>query len=474
MVESKDILLGRIRDGLTLARGQQVRLTLLLCGPAILAQLASVLLQFIDASMVGSLGANPAASIGLVSTTTWIFGGFAMAASQGFSVQVAHLIGSNDFEGARKVLRQGLASVTLFSVFLALAGLAIAGPLPRWLGGSAEIIDDATGYFAIFTLFLPAMQLGFFGSSMLSCSGDMKIPSLLNVMMCVLDVVFNFLLIFPTREISLAGATLTMPGAGMGVRGAALGTGLAELITAAAMLYFLLVRSKELAITHEKGSFRPTALCLKNAFGITGPMWVQNVIMRGAHIASTVIVAPLGPVAIAANSFAITAESFCYMPGYGMGQAATTLVGQSLGARREELVRSFSRITLVLGVCMMSALAVVMYILAPQIMSLLSVDPDVVALGARVLRIEAFAEAGYAASIVAYGSCVGAGDTAVPSVLNLGSMWFVRIVPAIFLTPVYGLAGYWIAMCIELNVRGLLFIWRISGRKWMKNMIQTA
>ena len=474
MAENKDILLGRIRNGQPLQLGQQVRLTLLLCGPAILAQLASVLLQFIDASMVGSLGARPAASIGLVSTTTWIFGGFAMAAAQGFSVQVAHLIGSNDFPGARKVLRQGLTSVILFSLCLSLAGLSIAGPLPHWLGGSADITDDASGYFRIYMMFLPAMQLGFFGSTMLSCSGNMKVPSLLNVMMCVLDVVFNFLLIFPTREVSLLGAEFTMPGAGMGVRGAALGTGIAEAITALAMLYFLLVRSKELAIVHERGSFRPTALCLKNAFGITGPMWVQNVIMRGAHIASTVIVAPLGPIAIAANSFAITAESFCYMPGYGMGDAATTLVGQSLGAKRRELVRSFSRITLGLGVGMMSALAVVMYFIAPQLMSLLSVDPEVVALGARVLRIEAFAEAGYAASIVAYGACVGAGDTAVPSMLNLGSMWFVRIIPAIFLTRVYGLVGYWFAMCIELNVRGLLFIWRISGQKWMKNMIQTT
>lgn len=465
--ENKDFLLGRIRGKLPLSLGQQVRLTLLLCGPAILAQLASVLLQFIDASMVGSLGAGPSASIGLVSTTTWIFGGFAMATSQGFSVQVAHLIGSDDFKGARKVLRQGLTSVTVFSVLLALAGLAIAAPLPHWLGGSPDITDDASAYFRTFVLFLPAMQLGFFGSSMLQCSGNMKIPSLLNVLMCVLDVIFNFLLIFPTREI----AGITVPGAGMGVRGAALGTGLAELITALLMLYFLLFRSKELAVRHEHGSFRPTRVCLENAFGITGPMWVQNIIMRGAHVASTVIVAPLGPVSIAANSFAITAESFVYMPGYGMGDAATTLVGQSLGAGRKELVRSFTRITMALGIGMMAVLAVVMWLIAPQLMGLLSVDPDVVALGAKVLRIEAFAEMGYAASIVAYGACVGAGDTLVPSGLNLGSMWLVRILPAIFLTPVYGLTGYWIAMCIELNVRGLLFIWRVSGKQWLSHKI---
>ena len=473
MTKEKDHLLGLIRSGQPMSVRQQVKLTLLLCVPAVLAQVATILLEFIDAAMVGSLGAGPSASIGLVSTTTWILAGFCMAASQGFSVQVAHLVGSNDFEQARKVMRQGLTSVVLFSFLIMLIGLSISGGLPRWLGGSADIRDDAGGYFRIFCWFIPTMQLSFFGGSMLQCSGNMKVPSLLNILMCVMDVLFNFFLIFPTRDIHFLGRAFTLPGAGMGVRGAALGTGIAEAITAFLMLYFLLVRSKELGITHERGSFVPTLTCLKNAFGITGPMWLQNVIMRGAHIASTVIIAPLGAVSIAANSFAITAESFCYMPGYGMGDAATTLVGQSLGARRKQFARDFSKICTLLGVGMMSSLAVVMYFIAPQIMSLLSSDPDVVALGARVLRIEAFAEAGYAAAIVAYGSCVGAGDTLVPSIINLGSMWLVRIIPAIFLTRRFGLVGYWMVMCIELNVRGLAMVLRTRGDSWTRKALAT-
>ena len=471
MGQDKDILLGFIRQGRRLSTGQRVRLTLLLCGPAILAQLASVLLQFIDASMVGSLGAGPSASIGLVSTSTWLCGGFCMAIGQGFSVQVAHRIGSGDFARARLILRQGLLVVTLFSLLLSLIASSIAGPLPRWLGGEAAIRADASAYFHIYAAFLPMMQLGFFSSTMLMCSGEMKLPSLLNILMCTLDVIFNFLLIFPTRELSLFGMSLTVPGAGMGVRGAALGTGIAETITAGLMLYFLLARNKELAIFGEPGSFRPTRDVLGKAADITWPMWIRNVVMQGAHVMSTLIVAPLGAVAIAANSFAIIAESFCYMPGYGMGDAATTLVGQSLGAGRKDLAKSFSRITLYLGVGMMVSLAVVMFFLAEQIMGLLSVDPDVVALGARCLRLEAFAEAGYAASIVAHGACVGAGDTKVPTALNLVSVWAVRIVLALILTPKYGLMGYWIAMFIELNVRGALFIWRIRGDKWMKTKL---
>ena len=161
------------------------------------------------------------------------------------------------------------------------------------------------------------------------------------------------------------------------------------------------------------------------------------------------------------------------MPGYGMGDAATTLVGQSLGAGRKNLAKGFSRITLLLGVGMMASLGIVMYFLAAQIMGLLSVDQEVVALGARCLRLEAFAEAGYAASIIAYAACVGAGDTKVPTALNFISVWLVRIGLALILTPKYGLMGYWIAMFIELNVRGALLVWRIHGEKWMKTKLTT-
>jgi putative MATE family efflux protein len=469
MSATKDVLLNDIRSGASLGLRERVRLTLLLSGPAILAQFASVLLQFIDASMVGSLGAGPSASIGLVSTSTWLCGGFCIALAQGFSVQVAHRVGAGDFAGARQVLRQGLVSVAVFSMALSLIAIGIAGPLPHWLGGEEAIRADGTAYFRIYACFLPMMQLGFFASTMLQCSGEMKLPSLLNIVMCILDVVFNCLLIFPAREVRLFGIELTLPGAGMGVRGAALGTGLAETVVALLILYFLLVRNRNLSIVGEPGSFRPERDCLKKAFGITGPMWLQNLVMRGAHVMSTLIVAPLGAVSIAANSFAIIAESFCYMPGYGMGDAATTLVGQSLGAGRKDLARAFSRVTLALGIGIMVALAVAMFFLATPIMRLLSVDPDVVALGARCLRLEAFAEAGYAAAIVANGACVGAGDTKVPAAMNLISVWLVRIGLALLLTPRLGLMGYWIAMCVELNVRGLFYLLRVHGTRWMEH-----
>ena len=486
MAGTKDILLGKIRGGMPMTGREQLQLSFLLSLPSILAQLSTILMQYIDAGMVGRLGAEQAAAIGLVSTTSWIFGGFCIATSSGFTVQVAQRIGAGDFAGARSVMRKAFLSLLLFSGCLALLGVAISPSLPRWLGGAPELYADASAYFAIHTAFLPTMQLCYTAGAMLQASGNMKVPSLLNVAMCLLDVGFNYIFIYRL---------------GMGVKGAAVGTGLAEIVTAAAMLWFLLVRSPELNLRQDRGeagdeasrgaagergpgglvadgqatarqrSFIPDEDTLQTAFNICGPMWLQNLIMRGAYVMSTLIVAPLGTVAIAANSFAIIAESFCYMPGYGMEEAATTLVGQSIGARRKDLARRFAWITTGAGALMMLSLAALMYAFAPQMMGLLTTDAEVIALGARVLRIEAFAELMYGVSIVAYGACVGAGDTLVPSVLNFGSMWVVRIGQAVLLTPAYGLVGYWVAMCVELNVRGILFAWRIAGQNWLKKDI---
>ena len=450
---TKDILLGQIRNGGELTQGQRIKLCLMLSYPAIIAQLSTVLMQYIDTSMVGHLGAAAGASIGLVSTCLWLLMGFCGACGSGFSVQVAHLIGANDFKTAREVLRQALVSALIFSGAIAVLGMAVAGPLPRWLGGGPDIVGDATKYFFIVAACLPFMQIDWLCASMLQVSGNMKVPSYLNIGMCVMDVCFNYLFIYVLD---------------LGVMGAALGTGLAEFITAMAMLYFVAVRSPELNLLQDRGSFRPTGKVLEKAFGIGGPMALQNVLIRGGYIASTIIVAPLGTIAIAANSFAITAESFCYMPGYGIADAATALVGQSVGAGRKELARRFAWITTGLGVAIMGFLAVLMYAFAPQLMGMLTPDAEVIGLGARVLRIEAFAELGYAASIVAYGACVGAGDTKWPSVMNFTSMWLVRIVPAIFLVKAYGLVGFWIAMAVELTFRGIIFVIRLAGEQWLE------
>lgn len=465
--ETSTGLLALIREGRPMTLGQQIHLTVMLSVPAVVAQLSSIVMQYIDAAMVGSLGAEEAAAIGLVSTTTWLFWGLCIASSTGFSVQVAHRIGAGDMQGARNVLRQAVTSTTLFSFALAAIGVAISGVLPEWLGGDVSIHHDASLYFLIFSLFLPALQLNFLAGGMLRCSGNMRIPSLLGVVMCVLDVIFNFFLIFPTRHAVVAGIDIFIPGAGLGVEGAALGTVAAETVVATIQMWYLCTHSSELKLTKEKGSFRPQVNILKKALRIGLPMGLEHVVICGAQIMTTVIVAPLGVFAIAANSFAITAESLCYMPGYGISDAATTLVGQSVGAKRRRLTRSFAFITVFMGMIIMGLMGLLMYIFAPQIIGLMTPVEEIRSLGIMALRIEAFAEPMFAASIVAYGVFVGATNTLVPCLMNFFSIWAIRLSLAALLAPTMGLKGVWIAMCIELCFRGIIFLIRLFKRNWM-------
>lgn len=463
-----DKLLTLIREGKPMTMGQRLQLTVRLSIPAVIAQLSSIIMQYIDAAMVGHLGAEASASIGLVSTTTWLFWGLCSAITSGFSVQVAHRIGAGDMAGARAVLRQSLTATLVFSLMLAAIGMSISGMLPVWLGGDPSIRHDASLYFFIFSLFLPAMQMYFLAGGMLRCSGNMHIPSIMGVTMCALDVIFNFLLIFPTRPLDIAGITFTMPGAGLGVCGAALGTVAAEALVAGIMLRYLWTRSSTLKLTGERGSFRPQTTTLKTAFRIGFPMCMEHVVICGAQIMTTVIVAPLGVFAIAANSFAITAESLCYMPGYGIAEAATTLVGQSIGAARRKLTLSFARITVLMGMGIMALMGILMYIFAPGIIGLMTPVEEIRQLGVMALRIEAFAEPMFAASIVAYGVFVGAADTIVPCLMNFFSIWAVRLSLAAWLAPTLGLKGVWIAMCVELCFRGAIFLIRLTRERWLK------
>ena len=460
-VKNSELLLSYIREGKMMTQREKLWLIVSLSIPSILAQISATVMFFIDASMVGHLGAKASAAIGLVETTGWLMGGLASASNMGFSVQVAHFIGANDFEAARRVLRQSMVCCMAWALMISLISVIIAPFLPYWMGGSEEIARDASIYFAIFGLAGIFFQAEGLAGSMLKCSGNMKIPSILNIGMCVMDVLFNYLFIYILN---------------LGVMGAAIGTGVAMLITAGLMLYFLLVKSKMLGLflKKEEGekrkenswqAFRPKQDTVSTAFKIGAPMGLQHLLMGGAYIVSTMIVAPLGTIAIAAHSLAITVESLCYMPGYGIAEAATTLVGQGIGAGQKVLTRSFARMSVGLGIAVMTVMGVLMWIFAPELMSLMSPVEEVIAQGTQVLRIEAWAEPMFAAAIVCNGVFIGAGDTLIPALMSLGSMWAVRLTLAASLAPKYGLKGVWTAMAIELTFRGSIFLTRLFTAK---------
>ena len=426
----------------------QLRLVWQLSLPAILTQITTIAMQYIDSAMVGALGADASAAIGLVASSTWLFGGVTTAVSAGFSVQVAHRIGAGEDTEARTVVRHGLAAALTLAALLALLGLGICRQLPYWLGGGAEICADASAYFLTFSLMLPFSQLNSLTAGFLQCAGDMVTPSVLNAVMCGLDVVCNALLI-----------------PHFGVLGAGMGTALACALVSLAMGWCCCVRNVQLRLRRgEAHAFRPEIL--KKAFRIGAPVAVQEIAMNGAMVASTMILAPLGAAAIAANSFAVTAESLCYMPGYGVGLAATTLVGRSVGAGDAVQARRYGNICTALGGALMGCTGLLMMIFCPFVFRLLTPVAEVRTLAAQALRIGLLAEPLFGVSIAAAGALRGAGDTLVPSLLNLGSIWIVRLGLSLLLVGKLGLRGMWIAMAIELCVRGALMLWRQKTSKF--------
>lgn len=426
----------------------QLRLVWQLSLPAILTQITTIAMQYIDSAMVGALGADASAAIGLVASSTWLFGGVTTAVSAGFSVQVAHRIGAGEDTEARTVVRHGLAAALTLAALLALLGLGICRQLPYWLGGGAEICADASAYFLTFSLMLPFSQLNSLTAGFLQCAGDMVTPSVLNAVMCGLDVVCNALLI-----------------PHFGVLGAGMGTALACALVSLAMAWCCCVRNAQLRLRRgEAHAFRPEIL--KKAFRIGAPVAVQEIAMNGAMVASSMILAPLGAAAIAANSFAVTAESLCYMPGYGVGSAATTLVGRSVGAGDAAQARRYGNICTALGGALMGCTGLLMMIFCPFVFRLLTPVAEVRTLAAQALRIGLLAEPLFGVSIAAAGALRGAGDTLVPSLLNLGSIWIVRLGLSLLLVGKLGLRGMWIAMAIELCVRGALMLWRQKTSKF--------
>lgn len=414
--------------------------------PSILSQITSIIMQYIDAAMVGNLGAGASASIGVVSTSTWLLSGLCSAVSTGFSVQSAHQIGAGNEEGARNVLKHGIVTALLFSSMLALTGVFISGNLPIWLKADLSIRKQASSYFLVYACSLPFVQLNSMCSSMLQSSGNMKTPSILNASMCLLDVFFNWIFI---RY--------------LGVMGAALGTAMAELTIACIIIYEIAVRSP--VYRYRAGErHRISMAILSRALRLGIPMGFEHIVVCGAMIASTRIIAPLGTVAVAANSFAVTAESFCYMPGYGIAAAISALAGQSIGAGKRKLARSFSNMAVLSGAVVMGLAGCVMFFMCPAVFQLLTPDLRVRKLAAEVLRIELFAEPLYGVSIVAAGALRGAGDSLGPSLLNLISIWGVRITLSLLLVNRWGLHGVWFAMCAELCVRGIL-LWVRQYRK---------
>lgn len=435
-----------------------------LAWPAIIEQIMSMLVSFVDTGMVGVLGANATAAVSINASSIWLVNGILSGIGVGYSVQVANAIGAQDHAKARAVIRQGILATAVVGVTVLVVMEILAGFIPVWLGAKPEVLPGAVTYLRFYTLGLPFATVLAILSAILRCSGDTRTPLVLNSMANVLNAILNFFLIYETRT----QWGITIPGAGMGVGGAALASAMALCCAALLMLRTVLCnKSRPLSCGPEE-TYRPDGAIIRQALRLGLPYIGERLTVNIGQIFMTWLVAGVGTVALAANQIATTAEGLCYQPAYGISFAATALVGQAVGAKNRENAAAYGTLAgrLSFFVCLGTASA--LFLGAGVLARLFTPDEAVIAETVRVLRIVAVSEPFFALSIVYSGALRGAHDVRFPMLVCLGSMWGVRAV----LAPIFifaldlGLAGVWTAMALDLTVRGVICTLRWRRGRW--------
>lgn len=436
-----------------------------LAWPTMLEQLMQTAVQYIDTAMVGSLGTQATAAVGATSTVNWLIGSTISALGVGFLSFIAKACGANNKEAAKQAVSQAVLAVLTAGTIFTILTLSLSGRIPVWMQVDEDIQQLASQYFFILYIpMLPRTASIIFGT-VLRAAGDTKTPMKIGVVVNIVNVILNFLLIYPTRTITLFSYNVTMPGAGMGVIGAAIASAIA--FTVGGLLITIALWRHPL-VSPRGQKLRPDPAILKPCFQVAFPNMLQRFGTSLGYVAFAAMINSLGDVSTAAHTIANTVESAFYIPDYGMQTAAATLAGNAYGAgdkkRMEELASMFIPIEIALMIVSGSCL----FAFAPTLMSIFSTNPEVIALGTTVLRMVAVSEPFYGFSIIIEGMMQGVGKTKAPFVYNMIGMWLVRIVGTFLCTQILdmGLVSAWACMILHNLLLFVLFLICYVRKSW--------
>ena len=449
---------------------------ILLAWPVFIEQVFTTLVSFADTAMVGSLGKEATAAISISNSPIFLLNGVIMALGIGLTTMVAHAVGSGDHNRVKSLMRHAFLVVLYIGIPISVLVAALSRAIPLWMGAGPDIIDAATNY----NLIVSAGRIFILTSMMLNSAfrgyGDTKTPMILNIIMNVVNVVGNFLLIYPTRTISVLGIELKMIGAGWGVEGAAAATALGMAVSG---ILALVVAFKKSNPYHVAVSgvmdLKPDKELTSQIFKISLPAMLERIFMSSSGIIVSSSLATLGTASIAANSLYSSAESLSFMPAFAFQTAITTLTGQSLGAKKPELAQKFLKWTLIMGTVVMAIASVGLYVFADPLIGVFTPDQGVIALAAECLRIMAVIQIPQMIAWTLAGMLRGAGDTKSGFYITAATNWGIRALCAVLLVRVFhqNLIAYCYVIDIEIMVRLLLMYLRYKSGKWKTIMDRT-
>lgn len=413
-----------------------------LAWPTMLEQAMQTAVQYIDTAMVGTLGTYATAAVGATSTVSWLIGSSTAALGIGFLSYIAQSHGAGDREKASRASAQAVFMTLVIGILFTGLCLGLSDMVPIWMQVDPAIQSLAARYFFIlYAPMLPRTASTIFGM-VLRAAGDTKSPMKIGIGVNIINVVLNFLLIYPSRVISIFGFEMPMYGAGMGVIGAALASAIAFTFGGIAITVVLW---RHPTISPKGRSIRPDRVILRPCLKVALPNMLQRFATSMGFVFFASMVNSIGEVATAAHTIANTVESAFYIPGFGMQTAAATLVGNAYGARDRKRMNDISSMFIPIEVFLMVISGGMLFLFAPALMGIFSDSPEVVELGSRVLRMVALSEPFYGVSIIVEGMMQGVGKTKAPFVFNIIGMWGVRIVGTYICTQLLGmgLAAAW-------------------------------
>ena len=450
---------------MTQSRVQTLNQVVRLALPAIFENLMATLAGIVDVAMVGSLGAASTAAAALNAQPLWFANALATLPAGGGTVLVARSWGADDRAGAARYARQSaLLALLIGSALLSLAQLVADGYM-SWMHAAPDVAPDAAAYMRIVGASLPFFVLTRTLAGVLQGSGDTVTPMKISLLSNLLNVAGNYLLIYPAHTARFFGLELPVWGAGLGVHGAALATALSFAFSGVALSFALLYRRERAFF---RGSFAPEPARLHNLLRLGLPAAGERIALSSGQIMFMQVVSTLGTIPVSAHHLAITAEGVCYNPSFGIAAAATALVGQALGAGDEKLAERCGNVCAHFCAAVMVCVSACMYFGAEWMIGIFTNDPEVLAQGARCLRIVAWVEAPFGVALVVSAALRAAGDALVPLWAGIATMWAVRQTTArIFVLKLgLGLAGAWYAMDLDCTLRWL-FLWLyFRGGRW--------
>jgi putative MATE family efflux protein len=362
-----------------------------------------------------------------------------------------------------------LCAKLFVGTFFTALTLSLSSYVPAWMNIDREVQQLSAQYF--FILYSPMLfrTASIIFGTVLRAAGDSKTPMLTGLLVNVVNIILNFLLIYPSRTILLGTYTLFLPGAGLGVIGAGIASAVAYVVggimIAVALFRHPILSPLGLRIKPDLNVLRP---CLKVAL----PNALQRFATSSGYVVFAMMINSLGGVATAAHTIANTVESAFYIPGYGMQAAAATLAGNAWGARDRERITELTRLIIPVEVAMMVLSGGLLFAFAPQMMSIFNKDAAVIVLGATVLRMVALSEPFYGVTIILEGMMQGMGNTVKPLVLNISGMWGIRIVGTFLCIRFFemGLISAWACMIAHnLMLFAVFVFFCVTGRLMPKD-----